>query len=260
MPEPIPLHRPVRMTEAEYDAVRAKLREAYGDSAGQAGVRREQELALLFDNSGWKQKELAEKEGKSQGWVHLNLRFGRFLNYNNTIVLNPETTSNNLNEGRFRKYWDQTERDEGASNEASEPARFAAIVKMLADPDALPPKLKWTTEAMVENFGDGKWHALKDIADELADGDEKRAEKSLHAVMYPRTQVKAERRKYGKSFEYRIFTDTDKSVSLSEMRTKLGPILKRLELQGKANQATMSPGTVAECVFLIKQLLDGWAK
>jgi len=62
---------------------------------------------------------LAAKEGKTQGWVQLKLRFGRFLSFceNNTGRIN-------LNEWRFRKYW---ERSEGAN----ERGRFRHVVEMI---------------------------------------------------------------------------------------------------------------------------------
>src|SRR6266568_6879840 len=90
-----------QMTEAEYDRARAKLRQTYGDSKQQAGVRWEQELARLFYRSGWTHERLAEKERKSPAWVMYQLRFGRFLAFskNHTLLAN-------LTERRFRSYWE----------------------------------------------------------------------------------------------------------------------------------------------------------
>ena len=99
--------RPVpRMTPAEYDHERARLRSLYGDDAQQAATKRDQALALLFARSGWTQEELAKKESKTQQWVAYHLRFGRFLNYTTTVV--NETTRNELTERRFRDHWENT--------------------------------------------------------------------------------------------------------------------------------------------------------
>ena len=41
-----------------------------------AGIRWEQELAILFHRSGWTQQELAKKEGKGQNTICRYLLFG----------------------------------------------------------------------------------------------------------------------------------------------------------------------------------------
>jgi len=38
-------------------------------------------FANLFHRSGWTQEQLAKKEGKSQPWIVVRLRFGRFLKF-----------------------------------------------------------------------------------------------------------------------------------------------------------------------------------
>lgn len=47
--------------------------------------------------SGWTQDQLAAKEKRSQDWVALKIRFGRFLSFTTTVV-NAETLPNNLTE------------------------------------------------------------------------------------------------------------------------------------------------------------------
>lgn len=260
MPEPIALAgKPgVRMSEAEYDAERSRLRDAYGDNPAQAGAKREQALAILFENSHWSQEELAKKEGKSQTHIAKLLRFGRFLNIS-SMELITETVLSGLNERRFRDYWNKTEKTAGADRADSERDRFEAIIELMKDPPG--KRVKLTSGTIAEIFGDGEWHLLKDIAAKVADGDEKNTEATLQALLYPRTQkAKAERRKHGKSFEYRIFTDIGDSVPTSEIRTKLGPILKKLTSEGKKNMATMSPGTVAMLAFEIEKLLKEWTQ
>src|SRR5262245_56778888 len=88
-PSPSPHHLTVvgtRMTEAEYDAERAKLRELYGESSAEASAKRDQAMALLFRRSGWTQEQLARKEGKTQQWIAYRLRFGRFLHFTTMVV------------------------------------------------------------------------------------------------------------------------------------------------------------------------------
>src|SRR5215472_17541984 len=77
--------------------------QTYGNSNAEAGARREQSLAKLFVSSGWTQEELAAEVGKSQSWIDQQLRFGRFISSQEkaTMVVN-------LNERRFRQYWDDT--------------------------------------------------------------------------------------------------------------------------------------------------------
>jgi hypothetical protein len=58
-----------RMTDAEYDLERERIRSTYGDSTSEAGVRFEQELARLFTKCGWSQEQIAAKENMSQQWV-----------------------------------------------------------------------------------------------------------------------------------------------------------------------------------------------
>jgi hypothetical protein len=72
-------------------------------------VRWEQKLALLFVRSGWTQEELAKREGKSRQWIEKYVRFGAFLTFATTVA-NPETLPISLTEGRFRTYWDATDK------------------------------------------------------------------------------------------------------------------------------------------------------
>jgi hypothetical protein len=72
-------------------------------------AKRDQAMALLFARSNWTQEELAEKEGKSQRWMSYRLRFGQFLAFS-TTVLTAEKLPTNLTEGRFRGFWEQTDK------------------------------------------------------------------------------------------------------------------------------------------------------
>lgn len=261
MPEPIPLYPPpARMTEAEYEVERTKLRETYGESNGQAGAKREQALAILFERSHWTQEELAKKEGKSQAYISRLLRFGGFINIMPMGII-PETVKNSLNERKFRTFWDQTDKLDG-----DEAARFTEVARLIAE-DAATKELMLRkplrppiSPKIVEQFADGAWHHLKTIAEAVAEGDEE------HVTMAMQNMMKAggvagghaERRKYGKSYQFRIFPTTDKKVSATEIHTKLGPILKRLEIESKKNMATMDIGAVKLIFFDLKKLVDGW--
>lgn len=79
-------------------------------------------MADLFIRSGWTQEELAAKEGKGQTWVVYRLRFGRFLNFITTVI-NAENLPNGLTEGRFRGFWDPTDKSLPAGQQ---PARASA--------------------------------------------------------------------------------------------------------------------------------------
>src|SRR5262245_61613391 len=113
-----------RMTDAEYEAERAKLRDVYGETSVEAGAKRDQALAKLFHRSGWTQEELAAKESKSQSQIQRQLLFGRFLNFT-PMGVNVESLPSSLTERRFRTLWEQTDKDA-----AKEEYRFRAVIKI----------------------------------------------------------------------------------------------------------------------------------
>jgi hypothetical protein len=249
--------RPVaRMTEAEYEKERARLRDLHGDSPVQAAAKRDQAMALLFARSGWTQEELARKEDKGQAWIALRLRFGRFLNFNTTDVVNAEGIPNNLTEGRFRGYWERTDKQD------TERQRFDAVREMITAAPTQRIVRPVLAPTIVKEFGDGEWHHLKDIASTVADGDEEYVTSSLGMMLkYVVHDAKAEKRKHGTSYEYRIFKGAaSRVVALKEIRTKLGPLIKELKAEGKKNMATMSPFTVARIAGLLERQLDEWTK
>jgi hypothetical protein len=90
-----------QMTDAQFDAERAKLRER-GESSTERTARWEQDLANLYYRSGWTQEALAEKEQKTQSWISRRIVFGRFLNFMQEAH-KPEKLPPDLNHGRFRK-------------------------------------------------------------------------------------------------------------------------------------------------------------
>ena len=69
---------------------------------------------------------------------------------------------------------------------------------------------------------------------------------------------KCERKKVGNQYHFRL-SPRDKQISVHELIEKLTPILKELEIQGRANAATMSPPTVRIMTAKIQKLLEEWA-
>jgi transcriptional regulator with XRE-family HTH domain len=243
-----------RMTADEYEQERTQLRALYGASSAAAAAKRDQALALLFYRSGWTQEELAEKERMSQTWVNFRLRFGRFLNFITTVI-KSDSLPNNLTEGRFRSFWEQTDKAE-----TNERIRFRMVQQLMADHTVLiNPRRKKIGKELVQQFADGRWYKEKTIAGAL------NAECSLVFETLDKISKEgtygatAERKRVGQHYEWRIFK-TDRTISLHEMIEKLAPILKGLEAEGKKNMATMSPGTVAHLTWQIQQLLKEWAE
>lgn len=247
--------RPVgRVTEAEYDRERARLRELYGDSARLAAAKRDQALARLFVWCGWTQEELGRKEGKSQSHIAKVLRFGRFLTFSST-ELNSDSSPNNLSEGRFRAYWERTDK-----HEMNERIRFATVQRLMAaDIGVRRSPRTQIRPAIIERFGDGEWHSCQDMAAAVAEGDEEHVISVMSSFM-DRSALKfsAERRRAGKSFEYRLIRADGEKVAVDEIRTKLGPLIKGLIAEGKKNMATMSPGTVAMLAARLERQLLEW--
>jgi hypothetical protein len=71
--------------------------------------------------------------------------------------------------------------------------------------------------------------------------------------------TKCERKKVGAEYHFRL-SPKDKQISVQELIEKLTPILKELEVQGRANAATMSPPTVRIMTAKIRKLLEEWAE
>jgi hypothetical protein len=251
MSEIIPLHG--RMTAAEYDAERARLTATYGESSAQAAAKRDQALARLFARSGWTQQELADREGKSQDWVSLRLRFGRFLNFTTTVV-NSELPPN-FTERRFREFWERS--DKGL---VKDELRFRQIVKMLQEDCMVSaPRRHMIGQKIRERFADGKWHPLKRIAQSI-DEDIKHVETTLCGIRKNQSyECKAEEKSVGTEPHWRIFK-MDRAISSNEIAERLGPIVKKLEVEGKKNMATMSPVTVAVLAHDIRKLLNEWTE
>ena len=223
--------------------------QTYGSSNAEAGARREQSLAKLFVSSGWTQEELAAEVGKSQTWVVFQLRFGRFIaNFENI------TTVINLNERRFRQYWDDT----GDVRE-NEGARFRAIARMVEANGT--PIGKLVGEVVREHFVDNKWHSVSVIA--------KRANQPVEKVnaalgnMFAnqaKSKYTIERKKVARDWHYRWFNRSKKTVSAEELVEKLSPLIDELRSQARTNMATVDISTFGHVASQLRKLLEEWTQ
>ena len=107
--------------------------------------------------------------------------------------------------------------------------------------------------------GDGEWHSFETIVTKTG-GRAKKVWGTLdHMWRYGTHKTKCERKKVGTEYHFRL-SPADKQISVHELIEKLTPILKELEVQGRANAATMSPPTVRIMTAKIQKLLEGWAE
>ena len=107
-------------------------------------------------------------------------------------------------------------------------------------------------------FSDGKWHPFETIVTKTG-GRAKKVWGTLdHMWRYGTHKTKCERKKVGTEYHFRL-SPKDKQISVHELIEKLTPILKELEVQGRANAATMSPPTVRIMTAKIQKLLEEWA-
>lgn len=237
-----------RMTPAEYDAERAKLVVTKAEA-----VRWEQELAKLFVRSGWTQQELAAKEGKPPSWVQSWLRFGRFLEFAETNT----AAGVNITERRFREYWARTVK-------SSEHERFTEVEALIAIAAELPARRpqrdKKIGKAIVDKFGDGKWHSIETIAHQ-SDVSVEVATATIENIIRHKTfNATAVRKRVGKTPHYQIFRQK-KTVTSTELTEKLTPIIKGLMTEGKkVNLAFFSPQVVTRFAFELQKLLDDWSR
>lgn len=241
-----------KMTAAQYDAERERIRETYGDKAGEAIGLREQALASLYRRSGWTQEELAEKEKLAASHMAKKLRFGRFLE-----ICSSGTIPRNLSERRFRSYWERTDK-----SERNERIRFKAVQELMQEEITLrKPRNSTLTKLILDRFADGKRHALATIVAAC----EAPAEEVENTLGYfGRTNnsygVVMEKTPYGTSYKVRLVRPTkNRDARTSALLQDLGPIIEQLEAEGKKNMATASPAQVAMLTHKLKAILDKWA-
>jgi hypothetical protein len=108
-------------------------------------------------------------------------------------------------------------------------------------------------------FGDGKWHSFETIVIRAGAPDKKVWSTLDHMWRWGTYKTKCERKKVGTEYHFRL-SPKEKQISVQELIQKLTPILKELEVQGRANAATMSPPTVRIMTAKIQKLLEEWAE
>jgi hypothetical protein len=224
-----------------------------------AGNRYEQALATLFARSNWTLEELAAAEGKKKTWAEQVLRFGKFLNFSATAEI-PESMLVGLSERGFRAYWKAADTFGG-----NERMRFAAVQKAMRETPKETPTVGIKTrprphvgEAVVAEYADGKWHTPETITNDIPDATLDEVTRVLESIIKNENHnCRAEKRKYGKGHQYRIFKQ-DKLVATSELRTKLQPLITELKTEGRKNMTTMDPSEVARLAALLQRLLDEW--
>jgi hypothetical protein len=233
------------MREADYKREREQIRAMYGDGKGSEKAQHERALGALWERCGWHQREIAKKEGKSQSYISQLITYGKFIATGNKF--------SSLTERAFRKYWLKTD----GSGKANEASRFQQVTKMLeANADKRPPKE--IRQSIIQKFSDGKFRSARKMAEKI-DAPAEDIEAEVKRLQSNSRTSKVEFKDVGKERQYCIFK-MEKTIPASELETKLAPIIKRLEAEGKKNMATMSPDTVALLARDLRQLLETWAE
>jgi predicted transcriptional regulator len=111
--------------------------------------------------------------------------------------------------------------------------------------------------AIVERFGNGRWHSLGSIAQAMNTSKDHVYNALKNMTIYGTHGAKSERKQVGATYSYRIFKQ-EKMISSRELVEKLDPVIKGLKAEGKKTAATMSPGTVAHLAAQLQKLLDDW--
>ena len=108
-------------------------------------------------------------------------------------------------------------------------------------------------------FCDGQWHSFKKIVN-TTDAPAKKVWSTLDLMWRWGTyKAKCDRKKVGTEYHF-LLSPKDKQISVHELIERLTPIIKELEVQGRANAATMSPPTVRIMTAKIRKLLEEWAE
>ena len=108
-------------------------------------------------------------------------------------------------------------------------------------------------------FSDGKWHSFETIVSATGAPTAKVLSTLDLMMRWGTYKTKCDRKKVGNENHFRL-SPRDKQISVPELIEKLTPILKELEVQGRANAATMSPPTVRIMTAKIQKLLEEWAE
>jgi hypothetical protein len=248
-----------RMTADEYQRQRTQLKTLYGDSALDAGAKRDQALAALFWRSHWSQDELAQAEGKNQAWVSRRLLLGRFLDF--MTAGHKTDIPPNLTERKFRGYWEQTER------KPKEQHRFADVVRMMQDDLRLgSPRTKCNTAplavALVKKFGGGKPHTVDEMARAL-NVSPREIQAAFRAYRHGRYGARIEGPGHGRGDgRYRIFASPTggKKYDSAVLKSRISPLFDQLKLQVKQVYIRHSPIACLDLIRLIEKAIEECAK
>jgi len=198
---------------------------------------------------------IAERMGKSEGWVCRMLRFGRFVEF---LPSGQEKAKppKNLSERLFRGYFDRT--DKGAK----EPRRFEQVLRLMEGEFVIagvrPPA--WVGKAVVKQFADGQWHDPEEIASAVG-ASEEQVGRVLRAILkYGSHKCHADARPAGKGTKYRILRGSGKRIDIETLRGEVSPIIRQLKQEGKKNMATFSPSAVLDLAHKLEKLLTRLAK
>jgi hypothetical protein len=116
----------------------------------------------------------------------------------------------------------------------------------------------WLGKQIKAQFSDGKWRSFETIVTTTG-APAKKVWSTLDRMWRWGTyKIKCECKKVGTEYHFRLSPE-EKQISVQELIEKLTPILKELEVQGRANAATMSPPTVRIMTAKIQKLLEEWA-
>lgn len=249
-----------RMTPDEYRQEREAIR--------QGETRIEQQLARLFRRSGWKQQELAEVEGKSEGQICEMLRFGRFLEFLGAAE-ESEVTSNLSCRAFHKTYWPKTEYLGNPPTKCrNERQRFQAVLDLLMTPPPegmryASPVQKDPTPAIKlgrnirDQFADGKWHMADEIA-EAVNAETKDVRACLERwAADALTSATVETKKSGKTIKARIFAKKH-SVSPIEIKEKLSPLIQQLREEAGKSEARISRATLGMIAAQLLKFIDQW--
>jgi DNA-binding transcriptional ArsR family regulator len=146
------------MSDTEFDLKLKHIEEQYAARREGAEAYRDQELARLFGQCGWRQEKIATHMGKKQQWVSLRLIFGRFLDFTTTGCNQPDCLAG-LTERRFRGYWVRTK--------GREQDRFRQVAETLANGipqgHAALVNKPGIRQAVLACLGDGKTYTVNQI-------------------------------------------------------------------------------------------------
>ena len=132
----------------------------------------------------------------------------------------------------------------------------AAVIEISAKRTKLPSD---TSVTVIRKCNGTKWRSASEVADRagIAEGDVARVMHVIRTTHKHRAKVETQR--IGGEIHYRIFKQ-DKTVSVEELTTKLTPIIKGLEVEGKKHVAQRVEAEIARLAVQLKRLLDEWAE